>query len=1254
MKTWQIITTSVVLIVAGSVTWLVTTESGLRWSFEQVTHLIPGQVQSSKISGKLIGPLSIQNIRFEQNGTLVNIEKVYLEWRPARLLKGVLDIALLDINHIELTQATKEPDNEPISLPDIQLPMAIRIEHLRLTDLDINQPGQHLIVNSVALSAKGENDAIHIDQLLVKAPQYQFDVTGNLKTTSTYEHQLSINWETSQLPDKTLKGNGTLNGSLENTQLNHRITQPVNVYLTANIENILAELSWQAEVKADDLVVRELNPEWPDASTTIALQGSGDLNTADIEGIIKGRYENIKDLSANLSITREENNRIDLKQLKLTQADTQGVINTRGYWQPDENGGHFDLSLDWNQLQWPLAINKTNCKSDPDCSEAKSLIVNASQGRGQIAGKPDQYQITLQSNSDLAQIGQADIRLDADGNLEGLKLNSLNIATPSGLFLTQGNLAWAPEINWTATVSAKDINPEKIDPQWPGQLQVKLNTSGEVKSGKLNAIVKDINATGKLRGYPVNLTGQLKWQNDQAYIEQVNLQSENSTLKLNGVIGKQYNLTFALQSPNLSELYPEARGKLNTKGLLTGTTESPVIKTELQGSQLSFLDYKIEKINGHLAADVFKWKQLDIDITATNLKLNDRIIQTAMVNVDKRHFKAQAIADDLQLKVAMNGGITTTGWSGEVQQASLVITNVAQWQLDKPSKITLSAKSVNTDPLCWHDNGSGKACITLKQLNTGWQSELDVKQLSVALFKQWLPELMIVEGLANIKSTLIYQKPDGVLGNVDIGISKGKVAYPLVEGGREEWDYKQAIIKLSLKPEGISTEATVDIGESERVKANVYLPNAKLLDLDPTRQPIRANASINIQDIGLIAALIPDIANLEGNIKVDIDIDGTLNKPTIAGELALQKGRVDIPKLGLNITGIQLQGNTTAMQQFNYQLDAKSGDGTITATGSTQLNRSNGWPTTLSISGKSFQVAKIPEAQIVIDPDLQVSLQSKTIKVEGTVVIPYAKLQPKDISLAARVSDDVVIVGNELEEMEKWRLTSRVRVILGDRVSFYGYGFEGRLGGNLLLEDKPGQITKATGEINVPEGRYRAYGQRLDIEHGRMLFSGGPPMNPGLDLRAVRKIGTVTAGIKVRGSLKNPQLDLFSVPSMGQTDTLSYLLLGRPLETANTEDGNIMARAALAMGLSGGDRIARSLGDRFGIDEMHVDSSDDGSQASLVLGKYLSPKLYVSYGVGLIEAVNTINLRYQISDKWQLTGESGQYQGADILYTIER
>jgi translocation and assembly module TamB len=55
-----------------------------------------------------------------------------------------------------------------------------------------------------------------------------------------------------------------------------------------------------------------------------------------------------------------------------------------------------------------------------------------------------------------------------------------------------------------------------------------------------------------------------------------------------------------------------------------------------------------------------------------------------------------------------------------------------------------------------------------------------------------------------------------------------------------------------------------------------------------------------------------------------------------------------------------------------------------------------------------------------------------------------------------------------------------------------------------------------------------------------------------------------------------------------------------------------------------------------------------------MIGRYLSPKLYVSYGIGLIGTTNSINLRYQISDKWQLKGVSGEHQGADLIYTIER
>ncbi|MEM7565219.1 MAG: translocation/assembly module TamB domain-containing protein [Pseudomonadota bacterium] len=185
-------------------------------------------------------------------------------------------------------------------------------------------------------------------------------------------------------------------------------------------------------------------------------------------------------------------------------------------------------------------------------------------------------------------------------------------------------------------------------------------------------------------------------------------------------------------------------------------------------------------------------------------------------------------------------------------------------------------------------------------------------------------------------------------------------------------------------------------------------------------------------------------------------------------------------------------------------------------------------------------------------------------------------------------------------------------------------------------------------------GSYRAYGQHLDVEQGRFVFTGGPLTNPGLDVRAVRITGDVTSGIKVTGRLQNPQLDLFSIPAMGQTDTLSYLLTGGPLDSASSGQGAMLSNAALALGLSGGDRIARSIGDRFGFDEMRVESDSTGDQASLVVGRYLSPRLYVGYGVGLIESINTLNLRYRITDRWQFEAESGVEHGADIFYNFQR
>jgi len=595
--------------------------------------------------------------------------------------------------------------------------------------------------------------------------------------------------------------------------------------------------------------------------------------------------------------------------------------------------------------------------------------------------------------------------------------------------------------------------------------------------------------------------------------------------------------------------------------------------------------------------------------------------------------------------------------------------NLVDAQLSAPAlklelkKLNIRAQSDNAAKLVYRADAlsaGGKISArgsTLLDKNRGWPSELAlaVDQLDVSsLIERWLPPQMTVQGLLDGKADLNFRAPDNLAGEMRLSSPAGSLGYPLLEGERERWEYRDAKLVLLMNSRGIEASSEIRIGNNNSLRGQVNLPRAKLLSLDAASQTLQANARLDFRELELIEALLPEIEQLQGKLALNLNVDGILAQPRLSGRAEMLESALRIPRLGLTIDNIRMTGASEDDGNFNFIVDANSGDGNLSIKGTSLLNAAEGWPTTISIKGDNFEVSRIPEAAVKVTPDLVVKLEHQTIDIQGDLLIPYAKLQPKDITTAARVSDDTVILGGDEVPEPKWLVTTRINVVLGERVTFFGFGFEGQLGGQLLVEEKPGQVASGTGTINIVEGRYRAYGQRLDIENGRLLFTGGPLTNPGLDLRAVRKSNAVTTGIKVRGRLQQPQLELFSIPAMGQTDTLSYLLLGRPMESASGEEGAMMAQAALALGLAGGDRLARTIGDRFGLDEMRVESDDSGDQASLVVGRYLSPRLYVSYGVGLIESFNSLNLRYQISEKWQLKAVSGENQGADFLYSIER
>jgi translocation and assembly module TamB len=190
-------------------------------------------------------------------------------------------------------------------------------------------------------------------------------------------------------------------------------------------------------------------------------------------------------------------------------------------------------------------------------------------------------------------------------------------------------------------------------------------------------------------------------------------------------------------------------------------------------------------------------------------------------------------------------------------------------------------------------------------------------------------------------------------------------------------------------------------------------------------------------------------------------------------------------------------------------------------------------------------------------------------------------------------------------------------------------------------------------------GRYKAYGQDLTIKDGRLLFAGTPLNNPRLAIVAMRKISDEQqSGLRIAGSAQNPVITVISEPNVGEADALSYLVTGRSLSEVGSASGGSqdrLASASQSLQGAGAGLVAKRIGARLGLDEASVEENEMIGGSALTIGEYLSPRLYLSYGVGLFEPGEVIALRYRLSDDIGVRVQRGTEETrAGVEYRIEK
>lgn len=918
---------------------------------------------------------------------------------------------------------------------------------------------------------------------------------------------------------------------------------------------------------------------------------------------------------------------------------TPAVLQLRGSLELGQLPPVFDLSADWAVLSWPL-------QGAPD--------VSLSSGTLGLQGSPDDYRVSLQTRVQLPQMPPGDLTLGAHGNLHGLTLEPLSLLLGDGRLEAAGPVEWGDGVRWRLALSADRLDPGLLDPDWPGELGGRLQLEGGLGAGGadtlvLRAVIDDLG--GSLRGYPVSARGRLDWRAGRLLAETLAFASGPNRVRLDGRVDERLDLRFELEAPELASLYPGLSGSLDGAGRLAGTREAPALLGRLEGSALAYEDLRAQALG--LEVD-WKGRGGRGRLEATGLvgagAVVDRIVTEWAGGLEAHQLDLIIEGADGDLALRAAGGLNGQRWQGELQRLVLDAPALGEWRLASPSGLRLAAAEVRAAPMCLQQAGA-QLCA-----QGGWDDAggLDLvaslRGLDLAGLAEHLPGEAVIEGrlAADLAVSGRAASPDVTF---DLRPTDGRVR---LEDAQQPLDlaYRDVQIKGRFADDRGSAELRLGLGPNGRASGRLNIGAAQA-----GQRSLSGGLEAEFPDLALVTGFVPDLEEVQGRLKAALTLGGTLAAPRFTGLLAITDARARVPAAGVLLSGIELAVQGSGEDPLRVEGQIQSGEGRILLDGTLDLAAAGGPALDLGIRGKDFEAARLPEARVLVSPDLQLT-GNGPYRLSGVLRIPHAAIEIKGLPPGTvAVSDDEIIVGGQPVEAQAptgRAVHARVRVELGDAVTFRGFGLSTRLDGavDAVLDDRS---TLVDGKIELREGRYKAYGQDLTVERGRLLFA-GPPGDPDLDLRALRvsRDGQVKAFLAMSGPLSRPRPRVYSEPTLPEAEALAYLLTGRGLDRAGQQEGMDIAGAAVSFGLSQGEPLLQDMSARLGLDELRVEDGASGLEdSSLVLGKYLNPDLYLGYSQGLFSPEGAVLLRLRLSEHLEVESRSGNEQSVDLFYKIE-
>ena len=788
-------------------------------------------------------------------------------------------------------------------------------------------------------------------------------------------------------------------------------------------------------------------------------------------------------------------------------------------------------------------------------------------------------------------------------------------------------------------------------------------------------------------GLPLTGFGTVQVAGTRLLPSQAQLSIAGNDVGLSGGFGAPGDrLQFKINAPQLDRLGFGLAGQVIASGNVTGSLTHPDVTAQYQANGLVFGNARVGHATGDAELHDGANGALNIsinakDVTAPGLDLSNlvgRIAGTRASHTINLTAQGDLHGNRVNALIAAQGALTNNsggmGWRGTISQ--LRNTGMPALTLGAPVTVIAEPKHIEVGATHLTLEGSVLDLRNIVYQNGQLRTAGKITGIDVARMAAFQSEMT--------------GKPSGLVtdlvldGDWDLSVGSAASGYFALRRrsgdvqvnagqGRSDLGLDKLAARVDFSNAGTVNQARLHV---ETQAARVGFLNA---DIRATLVHAEDGGALTINNdsalSGSITGEVPSLRTtggllgpaylLDGMLDLKLAVAGTVGKPDLSGTLSGNK----LSAASLD-QGVQLNDGVIdiviAKNVVNFRnVVFHGGPGTLSAVGKVDLDVDDPNVTAKIVADK-LELFGAPDRQLSVSGAATMANGGPGggLAINGKFVVDHA-LFDLPSSSAPKLGDDVVIVRSDgrttisatpkhMAGAEKpvgpFAPHGDITIDLGQKFRFRGAGADLGLVGALTVTSTPNAPLSAVGNINVTNGStYEAFGRKLTIETGFFTFN-GPIDNPSLNLLAMRRNQEVEAGVRVRGTLRAPDVQLVSEPSVQDDEKLSWLLFGHGTDTgSNLGQENTMAAALALVGSAGGKRIAQTVG----LDEFTIGTSDSGlTDAQVVsVAKALNEHFVLGYEQGLQSAGYLFKLTWLLSRRWSVAAQAGTFNGLFLLFT---